>query len=74
MSSVPAVPPLPQGYNSTLTDKYTKPPIPPLPDNFNPREESYLAAPMPERAMPSLPADVSQRWLPGVLIPHNSTR
>ena len=55
MSYAPMVPPLPQDFNNPRR-RNSKPPIPPLPPNFHP--DQPLAAPMPERAMPTLPADV----------------
>ncbi|KAF8522642.1 HCP-like protein [Hysterangium stoloniferum] len=58
----PTVPPLPQSFHNQPRRQNSNPapPIPPLPPNFQPEKQHPMLAPMPERAMPSLPADMAR--------------
>lgn len=62
MSLPPPLPPHPNLSSSHRPSQSTtnaRPPVPPLPPNYRPDSRTHpLFAPMPERIMPSLPADV----------------
>ncbi|KAF8503955.1 hypothetical protein JB92DRAFT_3123194 [Gautieria morchelliformis] len=68
MSYAPTLPPLPNDYphqqhpHAHHPSRHSKPPVPPLPPNFRPEDDRALdlVAPMPERAMPSLGADMAR--------------
>ncbi|KAF8471021.1 hypothetical protein JB92DRAFT_2838411 [Gautieria morchelliformis] len=68
MSYAPTLPPLPNDYphqqhsHAHHQSRHSKPPVPPLPPNFRPEDDRALdlVAPMPERAMPSLGADMAR--------------
>ncbi|GJJ14818.1 hypothetical protein Clacol_009086 [Clathrus columnatus] len=62
MSLPPPLPPHPNpSHRVSQQSVNSKPPLPPLPPDYQPDSQTHpLFAPMPERIMPSLPADITR--------------